>query len=450
MKKTSLSDKFVIARNKVTKHPFSHGDDKITEPASWARNDVPINIKGEESSLRDVKRRTHLVQIKIRFPHRFTPPEDERSTKLTAYGFLAVAFMVVVMVFIGGLTRLTGSGLSIVEWKPISGILPPFSQADWLDLFSKYQMSPEFMKINMYMDVEAFKSIFWLEYIHRVWGRLIGFVLLIPTILVLKDSILRQRFLTSVIALWILGGFQGFLGWYMVKSGLIDDPHVSPYRLTVHLGMAFLILWVSLRSFVKALPQTTTDKVRGHSERLSGAYEIPKKVREGARFYSKKNAIPFSPFVLPLETGTRFSLLLSILIGFVIITALFGGLVAGHKAGLIYNTFPLMDGEWLPDGMWVYHPFWRNIFENPGTIQFIHRVSALLTLTLILSFGVYAWYREPKLKLLGCVLTGLVTAQVTLGVLTLIYQVPVYLAAFHQLFAFLLFSASVIGREQIA
>lgn len=369
---------------------------------------------------REVKRRGNLVQIRVRFHNRFTSRQDESPPKMLAYGFLAVAFMVVVMVFLGGLTRLTGSGLSIVEWKPIMGILPPFSQADWLDLFSKYQMSPEFMKINNHMDVEAFKSIFWLEYIHRVWGRLIGFVLLIPTILVLKDSLLRERFLPSVIALWVLGGSQGFLGWYMVKSGLLDDPHVSPYRLTVHLGMAFLILWVSLRAFMRALPET------------------------------KKAAVPASPFVSPAQARIPFSSLLRILTGFVLLTALFGGLVAGHKAGLIYNTFPLMDGAWLPDGMWVHHPFWRNIVENPGTIQFIHRVLALLTLMLILSFGVYVWRQEPKLKFLGGVLMGLVTVQVTLGILTLIYQVPVYLAAFHQLFAVLLFSALVIGRERIA
>ena len=329
------------------------------------------------------------------------------SEKFTAYGFFAVTFMVFVMVVIGGLTRLTGSGLSMVEWKPLTGFLPPLNEADWALLFEKYRQFPEFLKVNYDMDLEGFKQIFWLEFIHRVWGRLIGVALLIPTVSVVFNSSLRRRYWFPTLLLWVLGAAQGALGWYMVKSGLLSDPHVSPYRLTAHLLMAFLILGVSL--------QTGLNLKSGK--------------KFGINRYRKRT---------------------SLMIGLVVLTASFGGLVAGLKAGLIYNTFPLMDESWLPEAMWFLDPLWKNLTENAGTVQFFHRILAMVTFGVV-SIISYQLLKKhfPDVRRSSLLVLLVVSAQFLLGITTLLMQVPVSLGVLHQAVALVLFMSLILLRHRI-
>lgn len=320
-----------------------------------------------------------------------------QAQRQTAYAFFLVTSMVFIMIVIGGLTRLTGSGLSIVEWKPIMGFLPPFTAADWQVLFSQYQGSPEFHQVNWDMDLEGFKRIFWLEFIHRFWGRLIGIALLIPTFLTLKEPHIRKEYSLSIAVLWILGAAQGFLGWYMVKSGLIKDPHVSPYRLTAHLLMAFMIIGISLQA--------------------------------GLNLLNGKGASP-----------RKFNKRMKMILSLVLLTVCFGGLVAGHKAGLIYNTFPKMDTGWLPDSMWLMTPLWRNITENAGTVQFIHRILATLTfLALLFITRCLFKQRDRGIRRLSQWVLLIGAGQFTLGVSTLLLHTPLSLAALHQTAALLLF-----------
>jgi cytochrome c oxidase assembly protein subunit 15 len=276
------------------------------------------------------------------------PSADSSSTgTFTAYHNRRLALwlmiccaMIYAMVVLGGVTRLTGSGLSMVQWDPIFGVVPPLSEAQWDATFSLYRESPEYQKINAGMDLHGFKRIYWFEYAHRLLGRTIGVVFLLPFLYFLIRGRIRRPLIPSLAAMFVLGGLQGLLGWYMVKSGLVDNPHVSQYRLTAHLGMALLIyaymLWVALGLWSNG----------GHDTR------------------------PAAPRGLRLFAG-----LLGVL---VVITALSGGFVAGLKAGLAYNTFPLMGGRWIPEGILAQSPAWRNFFENIATVQFDHRALATL------------------------------------------------------------------------
>lgn len=309
--------------------------------------------------------------------------------------------MVFAMVVIGGATRLTGSGLSMVEWKPLTGILPPLTEADWMILFEKYRQFPEFLKVNYDMTLEGFKRIFWLEFIHRVWGRAIGLVLLVPTFIIFANSQLRQVYWRPTLLLWSLGIAQGLLGWYMVKSGLVKDPHVSPYRLTTHLLMAAFIIGVSLKMGLALL----------HNQQLH-----------------------------PLSTQKRQRLLL----GLIVLTVCFGGMVAGLKAGYIYNTFPKMDGAWLPENMWFLDPLWKNFFENPGTVQFFHRILATLTFVSLIVFCQSLRQSSGSTKKWSRITLGLVIAQFFLGISTLLLQVPLSLGVLHQGMAFLLLMSLIV------
>lgn len=312
--------------------------------------------------------------------------------------------MILGMVSLGGITRLTGSGLSIVEWKPIVGIFPPFSESDWGQEFLNYQGSPEFQKINFTMSLSDFKSIFWLEYLHRLWGRLLGIVLLIPTFLIFLKKGYRTLW-PLIVILWLLGGAQGLMGWWMVKSGLIHDPHVSPYRLATHLLLGFAIFGVSFWA-----------TLRVYKEKL---------IRKG---------ISLSPFLKGL---------LLLAMGGVLITAFMGALVAGLKAGLLYNTFPLMGDRLIPHEILTQSPWWRDFLENPVSVQFLHRTFALTTALFCGSLWVYQRYFSlSKSIFYGFTVMALAACfQVVLGIGTLIYQVPLFLAAFHQVFAFLLFGS---------
>ena|ERR1700722_13678351 len=321
---------------------------------------------------------------------------------------ITLTMMILGIVIIGGLTRLTGSGLSIVEWKPVVGIFPPLTAYDWAIEFSKYQQSPEFQKINFGMTLAEFQSIFWLEYIHRLWGRLLGVVLLVPTFLmVFKKQ--RRNLWFPLTLLWFLGLAQGIMGWVMVKSGLLNDPRVSPYRLAAHLFLGFAIfgvaLWMSLSLF--------KDKL--HLERIG---------------FSQK----------AFQSLEKISLIALFL---VLLTAFFGALVAGLKAGLLYNTFPLMGGYLIPHEFLTQFPWWKDLLENPVSVQFLHRLCA--SITTIFCVGIWMYQRTLTIPTsLSSAFTGIAVIallQFSFGILTLVLDVPIGLAALHQGFAFLLFGS---------
>ena len=318
---------------------------------------------------------------------------ERRYQKSVGYWLLSVAAMVFFMIIVGGLTRLTHSGLSMVEWRPLMGVLPPIGQAEWQDVFQKYQSSPEYQKINMGMSLEDFKQIFWFEYGHRILGRLIGLVFALPFAFFLIKRAISRSLLPKLILLFILGGAQGVIGWWMVKSGLVDRPDVSHYRLTTHLGMAFLLyvalLWTGL-SQIRTNIQRNTNK--------SGLAAL---------------------FLMVLIYGTVLS----------------GGLVAGLDAGHQFNTFPLMNGQLIPDGLLVQEPWYINLTENIMTVQFNHRVLAISTACITIAF--YFWlgrqnlqYRSQRLARHALLLAVLL--QVTLGITTLLSFVWVPVAAAHQ------------------
>ncbi len=321
---------------------------------------------------------------------------------------IVLCVMIVGMVTIGGLTRLAGAGLSIVEWKPITGIFPPFTLEQWLLEFNKYQQSPEFQKINLGLTLADFKSLFWLEYIHRLGGRLLGGVLLIPTFLMVFKRQHRSLW-PFLLLLWALGAAQGLMGWIMVKSGLLHDPHVSPYRLAAHLLLGFTIFGVALWMTLSLYPSALTLERVGYSKKA---------------FYSLQK----------LSYG---------LLILVLVTIFWGALVAGLKAGLVYNTFPLMGDQVIPHELLTQTPWWIDLLENPVSVQFVHRCLALLT---TLACGSLWFYQRDLLipKSLSHGVTAVALSallQLSLGIGTLLFQVPIVLALVHQAGAFLLFGS---------
>ena len=299
-------------------------------------------------------------------------------------------FLILAMIMLGGATRLMHAGLSIVEWKPISGIIPPLSLSDWMLEFENYQKTPEYLYINKGMSLNDFKSIFWIEYSHRLLGRFIGLYILFPMIIFWAREKLTPHLKVTCVLLLMLIGFQGFLGWYMVKSGLVQDPAVSPFRLSIHLLMAFALIVVTLNAIyrLQAIPH---DLIEGHTSVWS-----------------------------------------IINLCLVILTVFYGALVAGHKAGLIYNTFPLMEGQWLPSEWNHLKPLWRNFFENHAAIQFIHRQLASLVFVMA-CFGVWKQKISPWYGLA-------VLGQLLLGIITLLYSVPILLGTLHQGWSVIVFS----------
>ncbi|MDA0341433.1 MAG: COX15/CtaA family protein [Proteobacteria bacterium] len=331
------------------------------------------------------------------------PNANAKADRVVAWWLFSVAAMVAVMVVIGGITRLTESGLSMVEWRPLIGWLPPMSEEQWIRTFALYQNSPQYLKVNAWMGLEDFRRIFWWEYTHRLWGRLIGLAFALPFLWFVVRGMVRRDFVARIVLLFALGGLQGGIGWWMVKSGLSDDPAVSQYRLTVHLAMAFLILgalfWVGLD--------------------LVGAprHDAPKALRRHAWAA----------------------------LSMVSLTVVAGAMVAGLDAGLIYNTFPLMDGGIVPPDYGNLSPVWLNAVENAGAVQFHHRVLAILTVLVVVSllFRVMRSGLASSVRLPVHVLAAMVLVQTTLGIATLIFVVPLDLAAAHQAGAVVLFSAAV-------
>ena len=327
----------------------------------------------------------------------------ERKDRAVATWLLICCGLVFAMVVLGGFTRLTGSGLSMVDWRPLMGVLPPLTDAEWQRVFEMYQLTPEFQKVNSAFGVEEFKSIFWLEYLHRLLGRTIGIVFIVPLIFFLTRGYIRMREWPKYLLMFVLGGMQGLLGWYMVKSGLVDVPHVSQYRLTAHLFAAFVIyaymFWVAMS--------------------LLHPNNVPRK----HEWYGKTLAL----FIL------------------VSVTVISGGFVAGLKAGKIYKTFPMMGDYWVPPGLMALEPFWRNFFDNMATVQFDHRLLAITTFILVVAYWFTARTAQLPVRARRAVHALLHTAvlQVALGIATLLLAVPVVLGAAHQGVAMLLFTVAL-------
>jgi len=310
-----------------------------------------------------------------------------------AWWLLAVCALVFAMVVLGGVTRLTHSGLSIVEWKPLVGTIPPLSEQDWLELFEKYKLTPEYQKVNIGMGLEGFKGIFWLEYFHRLLGRAIGFVFLLPFFYFLATKQIQRPMVPKLVTMFVLGGLQGLMGWLMVASGLVDMPRVSAYRLTAHLGLAVLIygymLWVALGLLSPHPRAGIPSGLRGHGIGVTAL---------------------------------------------VVITILAGGFVAGIRAGFTFNDWPLMHGRFFPEGLYSMSPLWVDWFENAATVQFHHRMLAYLLVLMIPAW----WWMARRASLdagtrsVFHVLLAVFALQILLGITTLLYRVPIPLAAAHQ------------------
>ena len=326
---------------------------------------------------------------------------------------LICAITVYVMIIVGGITRLTQSGLSIVEWKPIMGTIPPLSFEDWQDVFSKYKASPEYLKINKGMSLDEFKSIFWWEYGHRVLGRFIGVLFFLPFLFFLMRDYLTGVWVRKLFGLFLLGGLQAIVGWYMVKSGLVDNPHVSQYRLAAHFGIALLIYAVMIWFML--------DFLRGEQRRES----------------------------VPLHRG---AMLVAQLIFFMMLT---GAFVAGLKAGHIYNTFPKMGDNFIPKELFAMDNVWRNFFENPVTVQFIHRcVAYAIVFAVIILFvlGLRLAFKGPELNLKTnlIVILVLMLCQVSFGIMALLKGVPISWGALHQGTGVLFFTSALFLAHKLS
>ena len=316
----------------------------------------------------------------------------------------AMAAFVLLMVVVGGITRLTESGLSITSWKPISGTIPPLNDAQWQAEFEAYQQIPQYEVNNSWMTVDDFKVIFFWEYLHRLLGRVLGLLFAVPFLVFLVQKRFTPQLAWPLFGLFILGGFQGALGWWMVSSGLTELTSVSQYRLAAHLTAAAL-LFVALVYVPRSLePGRVTGRV--HSRNIGWA---------------------------------------TVLLVLIILQIAAGAFVAGLDAGMGYNTWPLMDGAIIPDGLGVMQPFWRNLFENNLTVQFIHRGIAYLIVAYLAVMlwrqhraggfaGVHGWL--PRLGIL-------VLLQVVLGIATLLTAVPISLAVGHQALALMLAGVTI-------
>ena len=318
--------------------------------------------------------------------------------------------LIFLMVVVGGITRLTLSGLSITEWKPVIGIVPPLSPADWAAEFAKYRQIPEYRAIHFAMGLDEFKSIYYWEYTHRLLGRLIGVAFAVPFLWFLARRELPRRLAPPLAGILLLGFLQGALGWYMVESGLADRVEVSQYRLVAHLALALAIY--------AAILWTALGLVRG------------------------------SPFPHASPGWRRPSEAVLVLVA---LTILAGGVVAGTRAGLTYNTFPLMDGRLVPAGYDQLRPLWLNWFENIAAVQFDHRMLAVATVStvfLLWTAGLRADLPKPARKALHALL-AVAALQVALGISTLLLVVPIPLAAAHQAGAVLLLTAAVVLRHTL-
>ena len=335
------------------------------------------------------------------------------APRAVAWWLLVCCALTFAMVVIGGITRLTHSGLSITEWQPIVGTLPPLDEASWSEAFAKYQTTPEYQQVNRGMSLEAFKRIFWWEYFHRLLGRAIGIVFLAPFVWFLARRRIPPGYAPRLFGIFLLGGLQGAMGWYMVQSGLVDDPRVSQLRLTAHLGLAMVIFSAMLLTALSLLD----------SERVRAA-----RSPSLARF---AKALLFVVFLMVLS----------------------GALVAGIRAGFAYNSFPLMNGHLVPPEILMITPWYLNLWNNMATVQFDHRLIALVLALLVALF----WWRvqaapsvSRRARIGAHVLLGLLAVQIALGIATLLLVVPLPLAAAHQAGAVLVFAATLHAAHALS
>ncbi len=332
-------------------------------------------------------------------------PDRLRPVRIWLY---VIALMVLAMVVVGGITRLTDSGLSITEWQPISGTIPPLNDAAWQAEFDNYKQIPQFHVLNQDMTLEGFKFIFWWEWAHRFLGRVIGVVFALPFLVFLVQRRFTWNLAVPLTVLFLLGGLQGAIGWWMVSSGLQDLTSVSQYRLATHLGAALLLflalIWVA--------------------RRLGPARAVPDDAQRG-------------PVI--------------VLLCLVYLQIIAGAFVAGLDAGMGYNTWPLMDGSLVPSGLDAMDPWWKNIFENALTVQFLHRTIAYVIV--LYAAVLWVWKRGaggfagangwlPRIALL-------IVLQAVLGISTLLLHVPLPLALGHQALAFMLAGATMAWLADI-
>jgi heme a synthase len=318
------------------------------------------------------------------------------NKKYIFYWLIISCISVLVMVAVGGLTRLTDSGLSITEWKPITGTIPPLSESDWNIEFNKYKISPEYIHIHTNIDMNHFKKIYFLEYFHRLLGRIVGIIFFFPAIYFLAKGYFSSRNKKVILLASILGICQGFMGWYMVKSGLKDIPYVSHFRLTMHLLFALSIFLILLNE----------------------ALHI---------YFLRKNK-------------TKFENKISFLLGLIIFQIALGGLVAGLDAGLIYNEFPLMGENIWPSELITTEPL--EYLSSNAIVQFLHRIMAVIVV--FYSYYIAFILLNKKYYKSSILLTSSVTIQFLLGLYTLLYSVPIHLGLIHQIFAFVLCGLTLI------
>jgi cytochrome c oxidase assembly protein subunit 15 len=335
-------------------------------------------------------------------------PLRAAANRTIALWLFACCALVFAMIVVGGVTRLTHSGLSIVEWQPIVGTLPPLTEGQWQEAFAKYQLTPEWRQVNHSMTLAEFKGIFWWEYFHRLLGRAIGVAFLVPFLWLAARRRIPAGYGWKLAGIFVLGGLQGAMGWYMVQSGLVDDPRVSQFRLTAHLAIALALFaamfWIAL---------SLVDPRR-------------------------------AALATPRQRGTR--RLAFTVATLVFVMALTGGFVAGIRAGLAYNTFPLMNGSVVPAEILSLDPWWKNFFWNMATVQFDHRALAW-----ILAIAVpLLWWRlrtgdgiPARARAGGSLLLAFLVLQIALGIATLLLVVPIPLAAAHQAGAVLVFAAAL-------
>jgi cytochrome c oxidase assembly protein subunit 15 len=320
--------------------------------------------------------------------------------------------MLYILILIGGATRLTESGLSITEWKPVSGIIPPIGDAQWAEAFAKYQQIPQYAAMNAGMTVEQFQRIFLWEYAHRLWARLVGVAFAIPLLIFLARGMVPRGMRGRLWLLLVLLGLQGALGWFMVSSGLSGRTEVSQYRLAAHLAAALLIYGATVWSAADFLARPRSGLT--HEERA---------LRRGARWITS----------------------------LAVLTAIAGAFVAGLRAGRVFNTFPLMGGQVVPPGYGVMVPWWRNLFENPGAVQFNHRLLALVTVLAVLTL----WWRSrghhvsPVTRVALLRVALVVVLQLALGIGTLLLKVPVWLGVVHQGGAVLLVTCALLVMHAV-
>ena len=322
---------------------------------------------------------------------------DIRNRALVRGWLYLVLVALVALVMVGGATRMTGSGLSITEWQPIHGVIPPLNEAEWQEEFVKYQQIPQFQKLNKDMTLGEFKGIFWWEWSHRLLARGIGFLVAVPLILFWLTGRLERRMKPRLVGLLALGGLQGAIGWWMVASGLTERVSVSQYRLATHLTTACIII-VAVTYMARAIATYSQEAAPRGVQRFSG-----------------------------------------ILVLMMLVQIYLGALVAGLHAGLTYNTWPLMDGAIIPGDLFVIEPAWRNLFENPKTVQFVHRMFAYTVLLVALWHAIATTRALPGTTHArrAWVLFGLIVVQAVLGVGTLLMQAPIDVALTHQFVAML-------------